>query len=863
MLTLPHGSTRPTTPLPAFPFSLGLVIFLGPMILLGLTLAAIPAAAATADAVPGCAPGVDRFDDGALGPWTLTDLGDAAAGLAAEVDGRLHLTGTGSSLYQGSDHGAFLFQPMEGDFRATVAVLGAPVDDGGPYRKGALMTRASQDPDAPRVMVTWVPHFPDPRLGEVPALMFDARDADGNTFALASTVPNVQPPVRVAIQRLGDRFSVFYSAAGSPWVQPRGGAGGSVEIPMGPDALTGVAVASYDPERPMTVAFDDLTLCQPADRAPTLTRLPCSPDAALDIVYLVDHSDSMARPHGADTQGAPRVSKLDAARDALLAIHDGLALRGTDVRTALVTFTGSRDPEDNLDFGASVEADLLAGADAVGASLRSLRLPVLDPYRPNTTTPAAIGLAKVLDLLAEQGSPERPAVVIWATDGMPNVDALGIGPAAYPEDAVAAIRLVDSEGAFLSADRVSWIGDFDTAAGVFGGQVLADTMAAIETLRSSLSDVRIFGLVPRGDGAEAPAFHGDLMDYAAHIAQGDVVSAATHGALVDSAPELLTSITCGQPGPGAVEGRVWLDEDGDGRDDGGEPGIAGVTVHLDVGPETFTALSAGDGSFGFVGVEPGPALVRVAAASLPAYVGAVTRGNPAVDVAPWRAAEVGFGFAPADDGGIPAGGCLEDDFEDGDLDGAWRTTFLGDAFLGGAETPGGVLRLTGDGSSLYAGPDDGVFLNRRVPGDFFAEVEVLGFSGDGGAYAKAGVMVRASNADDAARLIVQVVPDFGGTGERVLQFRYRAYDGAAGDGTWAGNLPIDPAASLRLAIGRQSHTYTAYYSLDGGPWQIPRGGMGGGVILNLGTDPLVGLNAVSYAPGTPFGADFDHLAVCR
>ncbi len=217
----------------------------------------------------------ERFGDGPPAThWTLDALGDATVADAWELDGALTLTGNGSELYHGIDHGAFLHQSQSGDFRVELDILAVDPAPGHVYRKGGLMVRESTDPSAPRVMINYLPDFPDPRRPG-PALQFDARLAHGGPAKeLASTVKGISLPVRVAVERTGHRFTISYSTDnGGTWIHPRGGLGGEVLIPMTNAVRVGPMVASYDPAHPFTVSFDRVELC-PADGLAQV----CDPD---------------------------------------------------------------------------------------------------------------------------------------------------------------------------------------------------------------------------------------------------------------------------------------------------------------------------------------------------------------------------------------------------------------------------------------------------------------------------------------------------------------------------------------------------------------------------------------------------------
>ena len=72
-------------------------------------------------------------------------------------------------------------------------------------------------------------------------------------------------PVRLAVERQGDSFSVYFSTdAGSTWAQPRGGSQGMIDIPaMGRNPLLGLDVVSYSASMALTAEMDNLAVCSP------------------------------------------------------------------------------------------------------------------------------------------------------------------------------------------------------------------------------------------------------------------------------------------------------------------------------------------------------------------------------------------------------------------------------------------------------------------------------------------------------------------------------------------------------------------------------------------------------------------------
>ena len=795
---------------------------------------------------------IDGFDD-LSAVWSVADLGDATGSTATATGGALDVSGTGSELYHGDDNGAFVQQIVAGDFRIELDITGVPVDLGGQYRKGGLMARAGLAPDAPRVAVHYVPHFPTvDGLTTHTALMFDARDESGFAFALASTVPDVTLPVRVAIQRRGDVWSVYFSTdRGMSWIQPAGGAGGETTIAMGSTLLAGPTVTSYDPSQAVTFSFDDAALCRPDDAAVTPTELACDPAAERDVILVLDRSGSMGREHGGSG-----ISKHDAARDAMLELLEALPAASAS-QVALVTVNGNSDAADNLASGATVVSGF-ASAASVAADLAGLSLPVSDPIDPLTTSPLAIGLDTVRDL----ADASRSTVVILAGDLVPNVDGMGDGPLAYEEAEIAAIGLTDGFGDFLPAGLVAWMGDFNPSIGAFDGQVVADTMVAIEDLRDTLGDARIFSLVPRGTVTHPPVLPEGLGDYAAWYTQGAVFGGDDPASLSATVPDLLTALDCDVAGPAQISGRLFDDLDGDGVDDAGEPGLSGVTVSA-AGVSTVTGL---DGSYSLT-IPAGLATISVTVADLGATNqptvdpdGIGTPNEATFAFTPWQVVS-GLDFGYDEGGSGPVVGCVTDDFDDGVLNAAWSSSFLGNADQGSVTESGGVLSIEGDGTSAYAGSDNGVFVYRALAGDYRVEVDVAGFSKDeGGPYRKAGLMIRSGLGELAPRIMVQVIPSFGG-GAPTLQYRARLTEGGAGDVAIASNT-TGVGAPVRLAIEKTGNTYSVQYSLDGVTWVTPAGGNQGSITVDLGTAPLVGMNVVSYDAAVTLAAEVDNFEAC-
>ena len=114
--------------------------------------------------------------------------------------------------------------------------------------------------------------------------------------------------------------------------------------------------------------------------------------------------------------------------------------------------------------------------------------------------------------------------------------------------------------------------------------------------------------------------------------------------------------------PGTITGTIWLDNDGDGVEDIGEPGIAGVTVYLcadgvapcDLTTAIATSVTDAGGDYTFGNLPAGNYQVQVDPAELssgelggldesPSNIGG---GNTAITLPPGATEEADFGYVP-------------------------------------------------------------------------------------------------------------------------------------------------------------------------------------------------------------------------
>jgi protocatechuate 3,4-dioxygenase beta subunit/regulation of enolase protein 1 (concanavalin A-like superfamily) len=547
----------------------------------------------------------DDFTDGDLSGWTFANIGDSDQGGVTALGGKLQLTTDGTTYYHDPDSGGFVYQNVNGDFRAQVKITGFPVDAGGGYRKAGLTVRTGTGPNDPRVYASFLPMHP---FYNQTAIMFDYRDAAGNEFELSSTPLNLALPAWVSIERKGDKFTVYYSANGTKWTKALGAAGGTATIPMPGSVLVGLMGASYDANVTMTSEFDDFKVCRP--NVIPLPPLPppgaCAPGTPIDIVYLLDSTGSMTVPFASGG-----VTKLDAARNAMVELNDLIEANLPGSRGALVTFRGGFTPAFNQNNAVNILSNLTTDFDAVDAAAASIDVNSIDP---DDTTPISIALDRTLTMLQNQGSYQSLPVVIFIGDGWPNIDWEGHGPLEYLVSEMGAISIIDS-GNFIPWGAAAWLGNWNGAINTYDGKPLADAMYQTLRMKSTIPEMLMFTVGVHSDGIFRP----DLLSFMAAYTGGSFYEVEDANELVEVLEGIYNGLGCAPDVGADIGDTVWNDANGDGVQNGGELGLPGVTVELvdGNGDVVATEVTDGSGHYLFEDVDPGTYTVRVVPSTLP------------------------------------------------------------------------------------------------------------------------------------------------------------------------------------------------------------------------------------------------------
>jgi uncharacterized repeat protein (TIGR01451 family) len=196
-----------------------------------------------------------------------------------------------------------------------------------------------------------------------------------------------------------------------------------------------------------------------------------------------------------------------------------------------------------------------------------------------------------------------------------------------------------------------------------------------------------------------------------------------------------SSVDFGLVLPGSVGNFIWLDENSDGIQDAGEPGIANVTVHLK-DATTFgviaTTLTDSNGGYLFKGLAPGNYLVAVDPASLPpGMTQTVTYPQPGADFSNQNqsgngygayvtsagenlTADFGYNWSPSTDvtGGTNSGALGDRIWIDSDGDGIQDADEVG---VSGAEV---TLYTAGPDNLFWTGDDVLVTTTTNASGNY-------------------------------------------------------------------------------------------------------------------------------------------------
>lgn len=202
---------------------------------------------------------------------------------------------------------------------------------------------------------------------------------------------------------------------------------------------------------------------------------------------------------------------------------------------------------------------------------------------------------------------------------------------------------------------------------------------------------------------------------------------------------------------------------------------------------------------------------------------------------------------------------VEDDFDDGVVDGAWTKTDFGNGSPSSVSESGGTLTLNSQGSSTWVRNDRNggfTFLHQQVSSDFDMRVRVLDIPGLN-QWSKAGLEVRESLGNSAPKIDLALTRDHG------IQAGWR--NGGGMDRPPSPYNNDAPAgAPVWLRITREGDVFSYYYATTAG--QDPPANTDwifrGSKEVPMSDPVYVGLFNASYHGNQNDSATFDNFHVC-
>lgn len=178
---------------------------------------------------------------------------------------------------------------------------------------------------------------------------------------------------------------------------------------------------------------------------------------------------------------------------------------------------------------------------------------------------------------------------------------------------------------------------------------------------------------------------------------------------------------------------------------------------------------------------------------------------------------------------------------------AWLRQDVGNVGITGSS---GIIddtfTLQGSGSDIWGNEDSFSFVSQTFRGDCVITARLVSMSNTD-YWAKAGLMMRESNAANAKNVSILVTPEGGGTR---LQWR-DSQGGETGDHQLSGSN-----APLWLRIVRSGDTFTTWQSNDGESWTNSHA-----VTMAMDSEVLVGLAVTSHINGALNTAIFDNFSL--
>lgn len=183
----------------------------------------------------------------------------------------------------------------------------------------------------------------------------------------------------------------------------------------------------------------------------------------------------------------------------------------------------------------------------------------------------------------------------------------------------------------------------------------------------------------------------------------------------------------------------------------------------------------------------------------------------------------------------------------GTLPSPWVTSDVGAvAATGSASHSSGTFTVAGSGADIWGNADEFRFVYQQITGDVTVVARVQSLTNTD-AWAKAGVMIRASTAAGAQHAFTAVTPGNG------LHFQRRTTTNGVTDDTGG----VSGTAPYWVRIQRSGNTFTSSVSTNGTTWTQ----LGSPVTISMGTTTQAGLAVTSHVDGTLATGVFTNVTV--
>jgi len=177
--------------------------------------------------------------------WRTRDFGTAAGGSASVRDGRLTISASGNDIWGARDGFRYVYQPVKGDFTATVRLDAVPGTD--PWSKAGIMLRVNESPDSANVAVLGT------RNNGV--VLQERLHSGASSRTAGRTSWTSGSPVYLRLVRRGNQVTGSMSTDGSRWNNL-----GTITIDLPEEVWIGVAATSHSAGRLGEAVFSNWSL---------------------------------------------------------------------------------------------------------------------------------------------------------------------------------------------------------------------------------------------------------------------------------------------------------------------------------------------------------------------------------------------------------------------------------------------------------------------------------------------------------------------------------------------------------------------------------------------------------------------------